>query len=212
MAVVSRSPAAKVLQLDAERCRLVENHVRLAEKIARKRCRWGLEDPDDTRSDALWGLLLAGRAFQPGRGSFASYAALRMEGAIRRGRQLRSGVPRPLWERGDRGALVSLNFPVGESGDELLDVLPAPSDAEQNLLADALRRLPARECLVLRLRYYHDLSQSDIAPIIGRSQMQVSRIERAALAKLRDFASDAVLQTGPGTASSRQSSDRSEPR
>ena len=180
-------------QLDIERSRLVESHVRLAEKIARKQCLWGLEDPDDTRSDALWGLMLAGRAFQPDRGSFASYAVLRIEGAIRRGRQLRSGVSRPLWERGDRRSLVSLNVPVGESGDELLDVLPAPSDTEANLLADALRRLPARECLVLRLRYYHGLSQSDIATIVGRSQMQVSRIERAALAQLRDFASDAVV-------------------
>ena len=107
----------------------------------------GLEDPDDTRSDALWGLMLAGRAFQPDRGSFASYAVLRIEGAIRRGRQQRSGVPRPLVERGDRRSLVSLNVPVGESGDELLDVLPAPSDTEANLLAersDGFPRVTAR--------------------------------------------------------------------
>ena len=193
MSAVADCRPPRTWQLDAERSRLVESHVRLAEKIARQQCLWGREDPDDARSDALWGLMLAGRAFQPDRGSFAPYAVLRIEGAIRRGRQLRSGVPRPLWERGDRRSLVSLNVPVGESGDELLDVLPAPSDTEANLLADALRRLPARECLVLRLRYYHGLSQSDIATIVGRSQMQVSRIERAALAQLRDFASDAVV-------------------
>jgi RNA polymerase sigma factor (sigma-70 family) len=185
---VARCHAAKALVLDAERCRLVEGHVRLAEKIARKRCRWGSEDPDDTRSDALWGLMLAGRAFDPGRGAFAAYAVLRIEGAIRRGRQIRSGLPRTLWEQGDRPTLVSLNVPVGEGGAELVDVLPAPSGAEDEWLADALRRLPALDCLVLRLRYYHGLPQSDVAPIIGRSQMQVSRIERAALAKLRDFA------------------------
>jgi RNA polymerase sigma factor (sigma-70 family) len=68
-------------------------------------------------------------------------------------------------------------------------VLPAPSGAEDEWLADALRRLPALDCLVLRLRYYHGLPQSDVAPIIGRSRMHVSRIERAALAKLRAFAS-----------------------
>jgi RNA polymerase sigma factor (sigma-70 family) len=180
--------AANALALDAGRCRLVEGHVRLAEKIALKRCRWGSEDPDDTRSDALWGLTLAGRAFDPGRGAFTAYAVLRIEGAIRRGRQIRSGLPRTLWEQGDRPRLVSLNAPVGEGGPELVDVLPAPSGAEDEWLADALRRLPALDCLVLRLRYYHGLPQSDVAPIIGRSQMQVSRIERAALAKLRDFA------------------------
>ncbi len=96
-----------------------------------------------------------------------------------------------MWEQGDHPTLVSLNVPVGEGREELLDMLPAPSDAEDSLLADALRRLPARECLVLRLRYYHGLSQSAIGQIIGCTQMQVSRIERDALAKLRDFASDA---------------------
>jgi len=185
MEAVDYCRAAEALQLDAERCRL-------AEKIAHKRCRWGLEDPDDTRSDALWGLILAARAFDPGRGSFGGYAALRIDGAIRRGRQLRSGVPRTLWERGDRPTLLSLNAPASDGGTELLDVLPAPSDAEDSWLADAVRRLPARECLVLRLRYYHGFPQLDVATIIGCSQMQVSRIERAALAKLRDFASAAA--------------------
>jgi RNA polymerase sigma factor (sigma-70 family) len=192
MAVVACCPTAETWPLDAERCRLVESHVRLAEKIARSRCRWGSEDPDDTRSDALWGLMLAARAFQPARGSFVAYAALRIEYAIRRGRQVRSGLPRTLWEQGDRPTLVSLDVPVGEGGAALLDLLAAPADAEENWLADALGRLTARERLVLRLRYYHGLPQSDIAPIIRRSQMQVSRIERAALAKLREFASVAA--------------------
>jgi RNA polymerase sigma factor (sigma-70 family) len=189
---VARFGAAKAQVLDAERCRLVEGHLRLAEKIALKRCRWGTEDPDDTRSDALWGLILAGRAFDPGRGGFAAYAVFRIEGAIRRGRQSRSGVPRTLWERGDHPTLVSLNAPVGEGGAELIDMLPAPSAADDEWLADALRQLPALDRLVLRLRYYHGLPQSNVARIIGRSQMQVSRIERAALVKLRDFASVAA--------------------
>ena len=120
-----------------------------------------------------------------------------------------------MWEQGDHPTLVSLNVPVGEGREELLNMLPAPSDAEESLLADALRRLPARDCLVLRLRYYHGLSQSAIGQIIGRTQMQVSRIERDALAKLRDFASDAfhegavkadagasARETGPAGASS----------
>jgi RNA polymerase sigma factor (sigma-70 family) len=192
MEVVGCSRAAKALALDADRRRLVESHVRLAEKIALRRCRWGLEDPDDTRSDALWGLMLAGRAFDPGRGNFAAYAAVRIEGMIRRGRQLRSGMSRTLWEQGDRPTLLSLNSRVGEGDAELVDVLPAPSGGDSEWLADAVRRLPALDCLVLRLRYYHGLPQSDVAPIIGRSQMQVSRIERAALAKLRNLASIAA--------------------
>ncbi|HTT26767.1 MAG TPA: sigma-70 family RNA polymerase sigma factor [Solirubrobacteraceae bacterium] len=190
-AVVGRS-GGSAWQLDAERCRLIESHVRLAEKIARKQCRWGVEDPDDTRSDAFWGLMLAGRAFEPGRGRFAPYAVLRIEGAIRRGRQLRSGLSRTLWEQGEHPALLSLNVPVAAGDAELLELLPAAPCIEDDWLPDALRRLPAREHLVLRLRYYHGLAQSDVAPIIGCSQMQVSRIERAALAMLRETATGAA--------------------
>jgi DNA-directed RNA polymerase sigma subunit (sigma70/sigma32) len=183
--------AACTWRLDAERSRLAEGYVGLAEKIARARCRWGLEDLDDTRSDALWGLILATRSFQPDRGSFMTYATLRIEYAIRRGRQIRSGVPRSMWEGGDRlTPPVSLNAPMWEGGPQVLDLLPSPPDADEDLLADLLRQLPARECLVLRLRYFHDLTQSGVAAIIGCSQMQVSRIERAGLAKLREFVGD----------------------
>ena len=168
----------------------MERHVRLAEKLALTRCLWGRDDPDDTRSDAFWGLTLAGCAFQPDKGSFAAYAALRIEYAIRRGRQIRSGLPRSEWERGGCPTPLSLNATVRDGGAELVDLLPGPPDFEGEWVEDALRRLPARERLVLRLRYYHGFTQSDVAPIIGCSQMQVSRIERAALAKLRDLGVD----------------------
>src|SRR5262245_42905251 len=175
MEACSYRDAARGWELDADRARLVQRHVGLAEKIARARCRWGLEDPDDTRSDALWGLILAARGFQPDRGSFTNYAALRIEYAIRRGRQIRTGLPRSVWERRDHLTVVSLDTPIREGGPQLLDVLPSAPDADEDLLADLLRRLPALECLVLRLRYYHDRTQSEVAATIGRSQMQVSR-------------------------------------
>jgi DNA-directed RNA polymerase specialized sigma subunit len=190
MDTVAYHRAAGGRRLDAERGRLVERHLRLAEKIARTRCLRGRDDPDDTRSDAFWGLTLAGCAFQPDRGSFASYAALRIEYAIRRGRQIRSGLPRSEWERGGCPTPVSLNAPVRDGGAELVDLLPGPPAFEGDWVEDALRRLPARERLVLRFRYYHGFTQSDVAPIIGCSQMQVSRIERAALAKLRELVGD----------------------
>ena len=52
MGAVLQCRAAGELRLDTERSRLVERHVALAERIARMRCYWGVEDPDDTRSDA----------------------------------------------------------------------------------------------------------------------------------------------------------------
>jgi DNA-directed RNA polymerase specialized sigma subunit len=176
--------------IGAEWSRLVELHVGLAERIARRRCRWGLEDPDDTRSDAFWGLTLAGRAFEPDRGSFATYATLRIEYAIRRGRQVRSGLSRSVWEQGGAPWPLSLNVPAGENGSEVLDALPSADPDWNGWLREAVRRLPARERLVVGLRYDRDLTQSEVAAAIGRSQMQVSRIERAALAKLREWVAE----------------------
>jgi DNA-directed RNA polymerase specialized sigma subunit len=126
----------------------------------------------------ILGLTLAGRAFDPGRGSFTAYAACRIEYSIRRGRQIRSGIPRSAWEKGDRGGPVSLNAAVRKDGPAIIDVLPGRLAFDADWLADALQRLPARDQVVLRLRYYHGLSQSEIAPVIARSQMQLSRIER----------------------------------
>lgn len=55
-------------------------------------------------------------------------------------------------------------------------------------LAAACRRLPVIERQVLYLRYAEDMSQAAVASRIGVSQMQVSRLERAALARLRELA------------------------
>ena len=57
-------------------------------------------------------------------------------------------------------------------------------------LAPELRELPERERRVLYLRFVEDLTQSEIAEQIGVSQMHVSRIIRAALAKLRSGMED----------------------
>ena len=55
-------------------------------------------------------------------------------------------------------------------------------------VASAARELSEREQRVLELRFYGELTQSEIAKRIGVSQMQVSRILRGALAHLRELA------------------------
>ena len=52
-------------------------------------------------------------------------------------------------------------------------------------IAAAARNLSARERRVLRLRFVEDRTQTQIAELIGVSQMQVSRILRGSLEKLR---------------------------
>jgi RNA polymerase sigma-B factor len=53
-------------------------------------------------------------------------------------------------------------------------------------IAPVLSELSRRERTVLRLRFVKDLTQSEIAAEIGVSQMQVSRILRATLQRLRE--------------------------
>ena len=54
-------------------------------------------------------------------------------------------------------------------------------------IASAARHLGPREQRVLLLRFVEDLTQSQIATVIGVSQMQVSRILRRALEQLREL-------------------------
>ena len=56
---------------------------------------------------------------------------------------------------------------------------------EQLTLRQAIRSLPEREQQVLLLRYYKGLTQSRTAAVLGVSQVQVSRIERRAVQRLR---------------------------
>jgi RNA polymerase sigma-B factor len=54
-------------------------------------------------------------------------------------------------------------------------------------IAAAAQHLSARERRVLELRFVEDLTQTQIAELIGVSQMQVSRILRRALSQLREL-------------------------
>ena len=51
----------------------------------------------------------------------------------------------------------------------------------------AVEKLPERERLVIQLRYYHSLTQQRVAKVMNVSQVQVSRIEKKALEKIREF-------------------------
>jgi RNA polymerase sigma-B factor len=60
----------------------------------------------------------------------------------------------------------------------------------------ALAHLPARERLILHLRFVEDLTQTEIAAQVGVSQMQVSRLLRDSLDRLRALADGATLTDG----------------
>lgn len=60
---------------------------------------------------------------------------------------------------------------------------------EQIALRQAINRLPEREALVIKLRYFHGLTQQRVSAVLQVSQVQVSRIEKKALEKLRLYMS-----------------------
>ena len=58
---------------------------------------------------------------------------------------------------------------------------------ERFSLHQAIGKLPEREALVIRLRYFHALTQERVAKVLEVSQVQVSRIEKKALMRLKDM-------------------------
>lgn len=91
-------------------------------------------------------------------------------------------------ETATRDAL-SLNAEIGDDGFRLMDICPAP-DCEENMVESlavkkALSELPDKERAVIALRYFRDLTQQKTAVILNISQVQVSRIERRAIEKIR---------------------------
>ncbi len=88
--------------------------------------------------------------------------------------------------------LISLNAQIDEnssSSQMVLDRIPADDKSEQLLdkilLKDAITTLPEREKKILLYRYFRGKTQSEVAEIMGVSQVQISRIETKILEKLK---------------------------
>ena len=73
---------------------------------------------------------------------------------------------------------------------ELIETLSIPDDQEEMLdkmlLRGAIEELPERERKIIVLRYFRDMTQSEVAEKIGVSQVQVSRIESKIIKEFRE--------------------------
>lgn len=91
-------------------------------------------------------------------------------------------------------AVESIHQESGTEGFTLENVLTdTQSEAdmvEKISLRQAVETLEQRESMVIRLRYFHGLTQDKVSQIMNVSQVQVSRIEKKALTKLRQLMSD----------------------
>lgn len=85
--------------------------------------------------------------------------------------------------------VISLQTETGEGGLTLEGMLSGGGMedglVERLALREALEELPQREREVLLLRYYKGLTQTRAARVLGVSQVQVSRLERRAVERLR---------------------------
>ena len=88
-------------------------------------------------------------------------------------------------------ATESIQRETGEEGFSLENVLTDTESEERMVEKIALRQaidaLPEREKMVVQLRYFHSLTQQRVAKVMNVSQVQVSRIEKKALAMLREL-------------------------
>lgn len=84
---------------------------------------------------------------------------------------------------------ISKEFDSGNS--KIEDFLKAESPDSDILtkidIKTALSSLPEREKIIISMRYFQDTTQKDVAQKLGISQVQVSRLEKKILEKLRTY-------------------------
>lgn len=86
-------------------------------------------------------------------------------------------------------ATESIQKESGEDGFTLENIL-SDTESEEIIvekisLRQAIDKLTDREAMVIKLRYYHGLTQERVSKVLAVSQVQVSRIEKKALEHLR---------------------------
>ncbi len=90
----------------------------------------------------------------------------------------------------------SLDRPAPGDDERRIELAASDADApfaaieHKSLVADLLASLPERERRILELRFFNEMSQSEIATEMGISQMHVSRLLRRTVEQLRERARD----------------------
>ncbi len=88
-------------------------------------------------------------------------------------------------------SVESIQQQTSEDGFSLENIL-TNTETEEVLvekisLRQAVDKLPERESMVIRLRYFHGLTQDRVSKIMSVSQVQISRIEKKALMHLKEW-------------------------
>ena len=84
----------------------------------------------------------------------------------------------------------SINEKIGTDGKELIETLKSEEDEEAKIvnkitISEMIGNLNFRDREIIKLRYFKDKTQSQVARILGISQVHVSRIEKRILNDFR---------------------------
>lgn len=173
---------------------LILHNLRLVAHIAKKYVKSGRE-PDDVISIGTIGLIKAVTSFDPDKGTaLSSYASRCVENEILMSlRAERKQAPE-----------VSINEPIGVDADgnnvALADILGTDPSGLSDEVCDKIHTdllccrmkqvLTEREYTVLRLRYglfgAYQMTQREIASLLGISRSYISRIEKKAVQRLQE--------------------------
>ena len=193
-------PAAEEQQLlvqaangdEAARQRLIERNLRLVVYIARRFENTGI-NIEDLISIGTIGLIKAIATFRPDRNiKLATYASRCIENEILMhirkisGQKTEVSLDEPINTDWDGNELL-LSDVLGTDGDTVMR--PMEEDVEQQLLREALARLPERDRYIVSLRFglggRPEKTQKEVADLMGISQSYISRLEKRIMQRLR---------------------------
>lgn len=186
----------RLMQVESEReyakTELIQRNLRLVVYIAKKFDNTGV-DNDDLVSIGTIGLIKAINSFDPNKNiKLATYASRCIENEIlmylRRTTRLKSEVSfdEPLNTDFEGNELV-LSDVLGTSADSVYGDIEANAEKEQ--LKEALKKLSERERKIMFLRFGlgggEEMTQKDVADLLGISQSYISRLEKKIILRLK---------------------------
>ena len=176
----------------AARQTLIERNLRLVVYIARRFENTGI-NIEDLISIGTIGLIKAIATFRPDRNiKLATYSSRCIENEILMhirkisGQKTEVSLDEPINTDWDGNELL-LSDVLGTDGDTVMR--PMEEDVEQQLLREALARLPERDRYIVSLRFglggRPEKTQKEVADLMGISQSYISRLEKRIMQRLR---------------------------
>ena len=177
---------------DAARQKLIERNLRLVVYIARRFEHTGI-NIEDLISIGTIGLIKGVSTFRADRNiKLATYASRCIENEILMhirkisGQKTEVSLDEPINTDWDGNELL-LSDVLGTDGDTVMR--PMEEDVEQQLLREALARLPERDRSIVALRFglggRPEKTQKEVADLMGISQSYISRLEKRIMQRLR---------------------------